>query len=152
TPLMYAAAGGFDKIVGYLLERGAKQIDAQDCSGVTALMYAIASDRKNEDCIRCIMSYSPDYNLQNQAFIFLLIDLLCTHIPHKENGDSSLAFAVKKNLVNVAKQMIEAGAIVNQQNEVECKLTNFSLENRHITTRTTKDVTIEILFMFFIFV
>ncbi|ETO24204.1 ankyrin repeat-containing protein, partial [Reticulomyxa filosa] len=67
TPLMYAAACGFDKVVSYLLEHNPKQINAQDCNGMTALMHAIMSDQRNDECIRFIMSYKPDYTLQNQA-------------------------------------------------------------------------------------
>jgi ankyrin repeat protein len=89
TPLIYAATGGHDAIVGYLLSEGAN-INAQSPNGTTALMMAVREGKGST--VELLIAKGADVNRRN------------------ENAASALDWAVRGNEKKMAEQLRRAGA------------------------------------------
>jgi len=89
TPLIYAATGGHDDIVGFLLAHGAS-IDAQSPNGTTALMMAI--HEHHPDTARLLITRGADIRMRNQ------------------DGATALAWATRGKEDDLAKELRRAGA------------------------------------------
>jgi ankyrin repeat protein len=89
TPLIYAATGGKDDIVVWLLGQGAN-IDAQSPNGTTALMMAIRENRINTAELLIARGANP--NLRNQ------------------NGASALDWAKRNDDKALVEKLKRAGA------------------------------------------
>jgi len=89
TALIYAATGGFDAIVTYLLAEGAS-INAASPNGTTALMMAVRESRGTT--VDLLIAKGADVNRRNQ------------------NGASALDWALRGNEKKMAEQLRRAGA------------------------------------------
>jgi uncharacterized protein len=89
TPLSYAATGGHDAIVTYLLAEGAS-INAASPNGTTALMMAVRESHGST--VDLLLTKGADVNLRNQ------------------NGASALDWAVRGNEKEMAAHLRQAGA------------------------------------------
>ena len=89
TALIYAATGGHDAIVTYLLGEGAR-INAQSPNGTTALMMAVREGRMST--AELLMAKGADVNVRNQ------------------NGASALDWALRNNDKDLAARLRRAGA------------------------------------------
>jgi ankyrin repeat protein len=89
TPLIYAATGGHDAIVGYLLAEGAN-INAPSPNGTTALMMAVREGKGST--VELLIAKGADVNRRNQ------------------NAASALDWAVRGNEKKMAEQLRRAGA------------------------------------------
>lgn len=89
TPLIYAATGGRDEVVRYLLDAGAK-VDAEGPNGLTALMMAVRGG--NADTVSLLLGKGASVNHRS------------------ENGDSALMWAQRGGFDNIEKQLRNRGA------------------------------------------
>ncbi len=89
TPLIYAATGGKDSMVAYLLAEGAN-INATSANGTTALMMAVREGRYS--VVTLLIAKGADVNKRN------------------ENGASALSWAVRGNDNTTAEALKRAGA------------------------------------------
>ena len=89
TPLIYAATGGHDAIVAYLLAEGAG-INAASPNGTTALMMAVREARGST--VELLIAKGADVNRRNQ------------------DGASALDWAMRGNEKKMAEQLRRAGA------------------------------------------
>lgn len=89
TPLIYAATGGKDAMVTWLLAEGAN-INATSANGTTALMMAVREGRSN--VVALLIAKGADVNKRN------------------ENGASALSWAVRGNDKATAESLQRAGA------------------------------------------
>jgi uncharacterized protein len=89
TPLIYAATGGHDRVVEYLIDHGAN-IDAQAPNGTTALMMAI--HEHHPDTARLLIDRGADVMQRNQ------------------DGASALSWAKLGNEDALVKELRRAGA------------------------------------------
>jgi ankyrin repeat protein len=89
TPLIYAATGGHDKVVDYLIDHGAN-IDAQAPNGTTALMMAI--HEHHPGTARLLIDRGADVTQRNQ------------------DGASALSWAKLGNEADLVKELRRAGA------------------------------------------
>jgi len=89
TPLIYAATGGFDAIVSYLLAEGAN-INASSPNGTTALMMAVREGKGST--VELLVAKGADVNRRNQT------------------GASALDWALRGNEKKMAEQLRRAGA------------------------------------------
>ena len=89
TPLIYAATGGKDAMVTYLLAEGAN-INATSANGTTALMMAVRESRYN--VVTLLIAKGANVNKRN------------------ENGASALSWAVRGNDQTTAEALKRAGA------------------------------------------
>jgi uncharacterized protein len=88
TPLLYAATGGHDDVVAFLLAHGA-DIDAQAPNGTTALMMAI--HEHHPDTARLLLTRGADARLRNQ------------------DGATALDWAKRGNEDDLVKELRRAG-------------------------------------------
>ena len=98
TPLIVASAAGMDSIVDYLLDLGA-DVNACDSLGWTALHYACAY-AKHSTCL--LLLNQPSINVD----------------PKNKGGGTPLILASHSNALEIAQQLIDMGANVNQKNYV----------------------------------
>ena len=89
TPLIYAATGGHDAIVEYLLNEGAN-VNAVSPNGTSALMMAVREHRL--DTARLLIGRGADVNHSNQ------------------DGATALSWAKRGNEVDLEKELRRAGA------------------------------------------
>ena len=89
TPLIYAATGGHDAVVTYLLSEGAA-INATSPNGTSALMMATRESKAST--VHLLIARGADVNHRNQ------------------NGASALAWAVRGNEQEIAAALRRAGA------------------------------------------
>lgn len=89
TPLIYAATGGHDDVVTFLLQHGA-EIDAQAPNGTTALMMAI--HEHHPDTARLLIASGANVSHRNQE------------------GASALEWARELNEDGIVKELRRAGA------------------------------------------
>jgi uncharacterized protein len=89
TPLIYAATGGHDDVIGFLLAHGAG-IDARAPNGTTALMMAI--HEHHPDTARLLITRGADIRLHNQ------------------DGATALTWATRGKEDDLAKELRRAGA------------------------------------------
>jgi len=89
TPLIYAATGGHDDVVVYLLDQGAN-INAQSPNGTTALMMAVRESRGST--FDLLLRRGADVQHRN------------------ENGVSALDWAKRGNETAMAEKLRRAGA------------------------------------------
>ena len=89
TALIYAATGGHDAIVSYLLDQGAR-IDAVSPNGTTALMMAVREHHIATADL--LLKRGANVNVRN------------------ENGVSALDWALRDNEVEFAERLRRAGA------------------------------------------
>lgn len=89
TPLIYAATGGHDPMVTYLLAEGAN-INAASPNGTTALMMAVREGKGS--VVTLLLSKGADVNKRNQ------------------NGASALSWALRGNEKAMAEALKRAGA------------------------------------------
>lgn len=89
TPLIYAATGGHDKLVAWLLGEGAK-INAASPNGTTALMMAVREGRFST--AELLIARGADVNLRNQ------------------DGASALAWAERNDDKALVERLKRAGA------------------------------------------
>ncbi len=89
TPLIYAATGGRDAVVAYLLAEGAK-VNAVSPNGTTALMMAAREGKGST--VTLLIAKGADVNIRNQ------------------NGATALAWALRANEQEMAAQLRRAGA------------------------------------------
>lgn len=87
--LIYAATGGFDPVVVYLLAEGAN-INAASPNGTTALMMAVREHKGST--VELLIAKGADVNRRNQ------------------NGASALDWALRDNEKKMAEQLRRAGA------------------------------------------
>ena len=89
TPLIYAATGGHDDVVAYLLDQGAN-INGQSPNGTTALMMAVRESRAST--FDLLLRRGADVQRRN------------------ENGASALDWAKRGNETAMAEKLRRAGA------------------------------------------
>jgi ankyrin repeat protein len=89
TPLIYAATGGQDAVVEYLLAEGA-QINAVSPNGTSALMMAVREGKVST--VNLLIAKGADVNVRNQ------------------NGATALAWALRGNEQDMAARLRRAGA------------------------------------------
>ena len=89
TPLIYAATGGHDAVVTYLLSEGAN-VNASSPNGTTALMMAVREGKAGTATL--LIARGADVNVRNQ------------------NGATALAWALRGNEKALAEQLKRAGA------------------------------------------
>jgi hypothetical protein len=89
TPLIYAATGGHDAIVTYLLAEGAN-INAVSPNGTSALMMAVREGKGST--VTLLLGKGADVHQKN------------------DNGGTALAWAVRGNEQAMAQQLRRAGA------------------------------------------
>lgn len=89
TPLIYAATGGHEAMIAYLLAEGAN-INAQSPNGTTALMMAIREGKG--PAVTLLMAKGADVNKRNQ------------------NGATALSWAIRGNEKAIAEALKRAGA------------------------------------------
>ncbi|MCC6870190.1 MAG: ankyrin repeat domain-containing protein, partial [Burkholderiales bacterium] len=89
TPLIYAATGGRNDVVEYLLAQGA-QINAVSPNGTSALMMAVREGKGST--VTLLIARGADVNHRN------------------ENGASALAWAERGNEKAMAAELRKAGA------------------------------------------
>ena len=89
TPLIYAATGGFDPVVSYLLAEGAN-INAPSPNGTTALMMAVRESKGST--VELLIAKGADVNRRNQ------------------NDATALDWALRQNEKKMAEQLRRAGA------------------------------------------
>ncbi|OZJ03901.1 hypothetical protein BZG36_03284 [Bifiguratus adelaidae] len=98
TPLHWAAAGGHDDIVDFLLGQGAK-VDAADDSGWTPLLIAVSAGHKST--ARILIEHNADINRAN------------------DSGQTAIHYAASKNRIEIAKLLVEKGVDVNATNDIK---------------------------------
>ena len=89
TPLIYAATGGKDEVVDYLIAQGAK-VNAVSPNGTSALMMAVREGKGST--VTLLIARGADVNLKN------------------ENGATALAWAERGNEQAMAEALRKAGA------------------------------------------
>lgn len=89
TPLIYAATGGHDEMVRYLLAEGAN-IDAVSPNGTTALMMAVREEKFSTAVL--LIARGADVNIRN------------------ENGATALAWAERSGDSTLVERLKRAGA------------------------------------------
>ncbi len=89
TPLIYAATGGRDEVVRYLIEVGAK-VDAEGPNGTTALMMAVRGG--HADTVSLLLAKGASVNHRN------------------ENGASALTWAQRGGFESIEKDLRRRGA------------------------------------------
>ena len=89
TPLIYAATGGQDAVVTYLLAEGAN-VNALSPNGTSALMMAVREGKVSTATL--LIARGADVNVRNQ------------------NGATALAWALRGNEKALAEQLKRAGA------------------------------------------
>jgi ankyrin repeat protein len=99
TPLMVAAPYGDAKTIAALLKAGARVNDV-DCRKMTALMFAVTTDRANPANVRQLIAAGADVNAQDQ------------------NGESVLDWALKFGQPEIIASLKAAGAQGHKQADV----------------------------------
>ncbi len=89
TPLVYAATGGRDAVVAYLLDQGA-DVNAPSPNGTTALMMAVREGKAST--VELLVKRGADVNRRN------------------ENNVSALDWAKRGNETAIAELLRRAGA------------------------------------------
>lgn len=92
TPLMYATPHGTPEMVGMLLNAGA-EVNVVDNRGMTALMFAVASEKQDVEVVRLLINKGADVNVKSKA------------------GETALDWAAKFNNPAVMRELRAAGAV-----------------------------------------
>jgi ankyrin repeat protein len=114
TPVMVAARTGNSKVVEQLLAKGANP-NAHGSRGQTALMWAVS--QKHPDVVEALLARGADIHARSEVWSQVMavpphgLPEYNRAIPH--GGDTALMFAARVGDLDSAKQLVAAGADVN---------------------------------------
>jgi len=114
TPVMIAARSGNPDVVGQLLAKGAN-VNARAARGQTALMWAVA--QKHPEVVKVLLAHGADIHARSEVWSQVMavpphgVLEYNRSIPH--GGDTALMFAARVGDLASARQLVEAGANVN---------------------------------------
>ncbi len=115
TPLMVASRSGKDDVAELLVRSGAN-VNAHAARGQTALMWAAA--QRHPEVVKVLLAHGADIRARSEVWSQMMavpphgMPLYNRVIPH--GGDTALLFAARAGDVASAKQLVDAGADVNE--------------------------------------
>lgn len=115
TPLMIASRSGNAEVVRLLLEKRADP-NARCCRGQTALMWAAA--QKHADVVGVLIEHGADVNARSDSLAnFMGISGATSQAKwFEQGGNTALMFAARVGDLASARQLVAAGADVNDRN------------------------------------
>lgn len=141
TCLSVASSKGFDKIVAYLIARGAN-VNSQSNMGTTPLMLAASKGYLN--IVKKLIEYTADVNIQSKKgstclsvasskgfddIVTYLIEQRASINTANKTGDTPLMLASKNGHAPIVKILLENGATVDIKNKEG--LSSLDLVRRH---------------------
>ena len=114
TPLMVGSRSGYPDVAEALLAKGANP-DAHGSRGQTALMWAIA--QKHPDVVKVLLAHHANLNLKSDVWSEVMAVPPHGYLPYNKaiphGGETALMFAARAGDLESAKELVAAGANVN---------------------------------------
>jgi uncharacterized protein len=114
TPLMVAARGGYAGSMELLLAGGANP-NARGSRGQTALMWA--TSQKHPNAVKVLLAHKADVTLKSDTWTDVMAVPPHGHLPYNKaiphGGETALMFAARVGDLESARQLVAAGANVN---------------------------------------
>ncbi|HLK49093.1 MAG TPA: ankyrin repeat domain-containing protein [Bryobacteraceae bacterium] len=114
TPVMVAARAGYPEVVDLLLAKGGNP-NAHGTRGQTALMWAVS--QKHSDVVKVLLAHKADIAARSDVWDEVMAIPPHGYLPYNRaiphGGETALMFAARVGDLDSARQLVAAGANVN---------------------------------------